>query len=131
MPHFKSIAHGLFFLLLATLIITTGCGSDREGDEIGALQQTEYPETYDVRKNEFYQIPGARGPEDKSVLAERVPTRWQKYSGGSDSRLFVLLTDTASSCPVVAHALTSFGIPFSITTYSRVVLQHKDVMAYP
>jgi hypothetical protein len=131
LPRFKSIAHGLFFLLLATLIITTGCGSDREGDEIGALQQTEYPETYDVRKNEFYQIPGARGPEDKSVLAERVPTRWQKYSGGADSRLCVLLTDTASSWLGVAHGLKSFGIPFSITTDYRVALQHKVVMAYP
>lgn len=128
----RSFVRGLFKALTVTLLyVFTGCGSDKQGDEIGALKNTTYPETYDVRKNEMYIAPGVRGPEDKSGFPARVPTSWQKYASGSESRMAILVTDTTASWLGVAHGLKSIGIPFIITTDYHKALEHKVVMVYP
>lgn len=118
-------------LFIIPLIIFSGCSSDRQGDEIGALKNTSYPEVYEVRKNEIFVSPNVRGPEDKSVFAPRVATPWQKYSGGSSNRMAILVTDTTASWLGVAHGLKSIGIPFIITTDYKKALEHKVVMVYP
>ncbi|MBL0031354.1 MAG: hypothetical protein IPP27_03945 [Bacteroidetes bacterium] len=119
------------FLALIAFCFSSGCGSDKQGDEIGALKKNEYPESYDVRKNEVFVVNGVRGPEDKSVLQTKVSTSWTKYSAGSSSRLAILLTDTTASWLGLAHGLKSIGVPFLITTDYRRALQSKVVMVYP
>ena len=59
---------------------------------------------------------GIEGPQETSVVQAGPPTPWTKYSGGSASRLSILLTDTDSSWLGLAHGLKSAGIPFSLTT---------------
>jgi len=108
-----------------------GCGSDRQGDEIGILKNTSYPETYEVRRNEQFILEGVSGPEDESAFPEKPGTLWQKYSQGGVNRLAVLLTDTSASWLGVAHGLKTIGIPFIITTDYRRALQHKVVLVYP
>ena len=56
------------FLALIALCFSQGCGSDKQGDEIGALKKNNYRETYDVGKNELFTVSGIRGPEVKSEL---------------------------------------------------------------
>ncbi|MBP6532844.1 MAG: hypothetical protein KA285_06140, partial [Bacteroidia bacterium] len=119
------------FLALIALCFSQGCGSDKQGDEIGALKKNNYPETYDVRKNELFTVGGIRGPEDKSELTARNLTSWSAYSSGSSSRLAILLTDTTASWLGLAHGFKSIGIPFIITTDYRRALQSKVVMVYP
>lgn len=119
------------FITITVLILFFGCGSDKQGDEIGALKKNEYPETYDVRKTEIFSLNNVRGPEDKSVLASKNPTSWTKYSSGSSSRLAILLTDTTSSWLGLAHGLKSIGVPFLITTDYKRAIQSKVVMVYP
>lgn len=119
------------FLALIALSFSQGCGSDKQGDEIGALKKNNYPETYDVRKNELFTVSGIRGPEDKSELTARNLTSWTAYSSGSSSRLAILLTDTTASWLGLAHGFKSIGIPFIITTDYRRALQSKVVMVYP
>ncbi|HNS11801.1 MAG TPA: hypothetical protein PKM97_04250 [Bacteroidia bacterium] len=127
----RSSSAGFFFLSLLAILLFGSCGSDRQGDEIGVLKNTEYPENYEVRKNEQFIIPGVSGPEDKSEFPPRIATSWQKYSQGSTSRLAILLTDTNASWLGVAHGLKTIGVPFIITTDYRRALQHKVVMVYP
>ena len=116
------------FLALIALSFSQGCGSDKQGDEIGALKKNNYPETYDVRKNELFTVSGIRGPEDKSELTARNLTSWTAYSSGSSSRLAILLTDTTASWLGLAHGFKSIGIPFIITTDYRRALQSKVVI---
>ncbi len=126
---FPNLRFSLFLFLLSALLV--GCGSDRQGDEIGALKTTNYPETYEVRRNEQFVMNDVRGPEDKSEFPARIPTSWQKYSQGGTNRLAILLTDTSASWLGVAHGLKSIGIPFIITDDYRRAIQHKVVMVYP
>ncbi len=119
------------FSVVITICFNSGCGSDKQGDEIGALRKNNFPETYDARKNELFIVNGVRGPEDKSVLTNRNLTSWSKYSVGSSSRLAILLTDTTSSWLGLAHGLKSIGVPFIITTDYHRALQSKVVMVYP
>jgi hypothetical protein len=119
------------FLALIALCFSSGCGSDKQGDEIGALKKNEYPETYDVRKNEVFVVNGVRGPEDKSVLQPKVSTSWTKYSSGSSSRLAILLTDTTASWLGLAHGLKSIGVPFLITTDYRRALTEQCCNGLP
>ncbi|HNP47600.1 MAG TPA: hypothetical protein PKL85_02135 [Bacteroidia bacterium] len=95
------------------------------------MQNTTYPEVYEVRKNEIFVSPSVRGPEDKSVFQARVATPWEKYSLGAPSRMAILVTDTTASWLGVAHGLKSIGIPFIITTDYKKALEHKVVMVYP
>lgn len=118
-------------LFLFGIILISACSSDRQGDEIGAMQNTTYPEVYEVRKNEIFVSPSVRGPEDKSVFQARVATPWEKYSSGAPSRMAILVTDTTASWLGVAHGLKSIGIPFIITTDYKKALEHKVVMVYP
>lgn len=121
----------ILFIILTTLFLTGGCGSDRQGDEIGALKNTNYPESYEVRRNEQFIVNGVSGPEDKSVFPARVPTEWEKYSQGSTNRLAILITDSSASWLGVAHGLKTMGIPFILTTDYRRAIQYKVVMVYP
>ena len=118
-------------LFILSFLFLFGCSSDRQGDEIGALKNTSYPEIYEVRKNEIFVSSGVRGPEDKSVFPPRIATPWQKYSSGSSNRLAILVTDTTASWLGVAHGLKSIGVPFVITTDYRKALEHQVVMVYP
>lgn len=120
----------LFIVLLGSMLIWA-CGSDRQGDEIGALTNTNYPENYEVRKNELFAAPGVSGPEDISELSSHIPTSWQKYSQGGTNRLAILLSDSNASWLGVAHGLKTIGVPFIITTDYRRAIQHKVVMVYP
>ena len=131
---FKYFFRNSISFLSASLVIylfIISCGSDRQGDEIGALKKNNYPENYDARKNELFIDGTIKGPEDKSVLEARIATPWSKYSQGSSARLAILLTDTTSSWLGIAHGLTSIGIPFIITTDYHRALQSKVVMVYP
>jgi hypothetical protein len=118
-----------FFCILCGYFIS--CSSDKQGDEIGAIKKNEFPESYEVRKNEVFLANRIDGPEDKSTLPAKVPTSWTNYSSGSLSRLAILLTDTNASWLGLAHGLKSIGIPFMITTDYRKALSHKVVMVYP
>ncbi len=123
---------GLFFIVLfPALFFSTGCGSDREGDEIGAIKNNNFPEVYDARRNEIFIDPGINGPEDKSKLDEKVPTSWRNFSAGTSSRLAILLTDTTASWLGIAHGLKSIGVPFMITTDYKRAVEHKVVLVYP
>ena len=121
----------MFFFSMLFAFLAWSCGSDRQGDEIGALKKTNYPETYEVRKNEQLLMNDVRGPEDASGFPARIPTSWQKYSQGSTNRLAILLTDSNASWLGVAHGLKTIGVPFIITTDYRRAIQHKVVMVYP
>ena len=132
MKRFLTIQSYLFFFIsIIAYLILPGCSSDREGDEIVILKNNDYPEVYEVRKNEVFVSPGIKGPDDKSLLENRQPTSWRQYSGGSESRLAILLTDSNSSWLGLAHGLKSIGVPFTITIDYKKALSHKVVMVYP
>jgi hypothetical protein len=120
----------LIFFISAFSFIFLSCGSDKAGDEIGAIKN-EYPEVYDVRRNEIFIASGINGPEDKSVFAGRSHTSWTNFSSGSTNRLAILLTDTSASWLGIAHGLKSIGVPFLITTDYRRAINHKVVIVYP
>jgi hypothetical protein len=121
----------LGFIFFIAIFNFFSCGSDRQGDEIGTIKNNNYPESYEVRKNEIFVANNTNGPEDKSGLTETLPTPPTRYSSGSISRLAVLLTDTSASWLGIAHGLKSIGVPFIITTDYRKAIQHKVVMVYP
>lgn len=123
---------------ITRLLIGTGiclvfvrCGSDRQGDAIGTLKTTEYPETYEVRKSEIFEASKVTGPDSKSVFPEHVATTFEKYSGGNASRLAVYVTDSASSWLGIAHGLKAIGIPFMVTGDINEALRHRVVLVYP
>src|SRR4051812_48394993 len=109
----------LVFFFLSLSLYMLSCGSDKQGDEIGAIKNNNFPEVYDVRKNEIFIANGVNGPEDKSVFQERSSTPWTRYSSGAGNRLAILLTDTTASWLGIAHGLKSIGVPFTITTDYR------------
>lgn len=122
---------GLFYAFIGAVFISLGCGSDKVGDEIGAVRKNEYPESYTVRSADVFVAKGIVGPEDRSLLPERSPSTWKSYSEGGTSRLAVLLTDTASSWLGVVHGLKAMGVPFCLTTDYQRAIRHKVVMVYP
>jgi hypothetical protein len=124
-----SIARLLFGVLF--VLVLGRCGSDRQGDAIGTLKTTEYPESYEVRKSEIFEAPKVIGPDSKSVFPEHIPTTFEKYSGGSPNRLAVYVTDSASSWLGIAHGLKAIGVPFMITGDINEALKHSVVMVYP
>ena len=126
---FRTLAHFSFCALSLSLFVR--CGSDKQGDAIGTLKTTEYPETYEVRKSEIFEAPRVTGPDSKSVFPEHTATAFQKYSGGSSNRLAVLVTDSASSWLGIAHGLKAIGIPFMITGNVNEALRHQVVLVYP
>ncbi len=119
------------FLFVISSLTFFSCGSDKQGDEIGAIKSNNFPEVYDVRRNEIFIAPNVSGPEDHSVLPPRNATSWRSYSSGGNSRLSILLTDTNASWLGLAHGLKSIGVPFSITTDYKRAIEHKVVMVYP
>ena len=123
---------GILILAFTSLCyFIASCGSDRQGDEIGSIKNNNYPEFYDVRKNEIFIANNINGPEDKSVFADKVSTSWTRFSSGSITRLAILLTDTNASWLGIAHGLKSIGVPFIITTDYRKAIQHNVLMVYP
>ena len=123
---------GILILAFTSLCyFIASCGSDRQGDEIGSIKNNNYPELYDVRKNEIFIANNINGPEDKSVFADKVSTSWTRFSSGSITRLAILLTDTNASWLGIAHGLKSIGVPFIITTDYRKAIQHNVLMVYP
>lgn len=46
-------------LFILSFLFLFGCSSDRQGDEIGALKNTSYPEIYEVRKMKYLFLPGS------------------------------------------------------------------------
>lgn len=121
----------LIFILSVQCYFFVSCGSDRQGDEIGTIKNNNFPEVYDVRRNEIFIANSINGPEDKSDFADKIPTSWTRFSSGSISRLAILLTDTSASWLGIAHGLKSIGVPFIITTDYRKAIQHNVVMVYP
>jgi hypothetical protein len=107
------------------------CGSDKQGDAIGTLKTTAYPETYEVRKSEIFEAPRVTGPDSKSVFPDHIPTTFQKYSGGGGNRLAIFVTDSASSWLGIAHGLKAIGVPFMVTGDIQEALRHKVMMVYP
>ncbi len=120
----------IFSTILGSLFFS-GCGSDKAGDEIGMVKPNNYPDIYDVRRNEIFLAPGVTGPEDKSALAGKISTSWTRYYSSSSNRLAILLTDTTASWLGIAHGLKTMGIPFMITTDYRKAIEHKVVIVYP
>jgi hypothetical protein len=121
----------LICICISLSYLFLSCGSDRQGDEIGAIKNNIYPEEYEARRNEVFIANNINGPEDKSVFMEKVPTSWTKYSSGSINRLAILLSDTTAPWLGLAHGLKSIGVPFIITTDYRKAIQHSVVMVYP
>ncbi len=119
------------FIGICLVIVFSRCGSDRQGDAIGTLKTTEYPETYEVRRSEIFEAPRVNGPDSKSVFPEHATTSIARYSGGSANRLAVFVTDSASSWLGIAHGLKIIGIPFVVTGDINEALKHKVVMVYP
>ncbi len=121
----------LIFAFSTWCCFFVSCGSDRQGDEIGTIKNNNYPELYEVRRNEIFIASNINGPEDKSVFADKIPTSWTRFSSGSISRLAILLTDTNASWLGIAHGLKTIGVPFIITTDYRKAIQHNVLMVYP
>jgi len=74
---------------------------------------------------------GVTGPDSATPIAPPVPTPWTRFSEGADSRLAILLTDTASAWLGMAHALETIGVPFLITQDWREAVRHRVVLVYP
>ena len=121
----------LIFAFSTWCCFFVSCGSDRQGDEIGTIKNNNYPELYEVRRNEIFIATNINGPEDKSVFADKIPTSWTRFSSGSINRLAILLTDTNASWLGIAHGLKTIGVPFIITTDYRKAIQHNVLMVYP
>ncbi len=121
----------LNYFLYVLCIACFSCGSDKKGDSIGTMKTSDFPQNYQVRKNEVFVSNNLTGPEDRSVFPESKPATWTSLSSGSASRLAILLTDTTASWLGLAHGLKSIGIPFIITTDFKKALTHQVVMVYP
>ena len=89
------------------------------------VQQVEIPE------KDFHRFPGVSGPDEATMMPDRVPAAWTTYGQGSASRLAILLTDPDSSWLGLAHGLKSIGVPFRITRDVSEALSHKVVLVYP
>ncbi|MEO8088291.1 MAG: hypothetical protein ABI763_15830, partial [Bacteroidota bacterium] len=120
-----------FLFCISVCFVMVRCGSDKQGDAIGTLKTTEYPESYEVRKSEIFEAPKVIGPDSKSEFPEHIPTTFEKYTGGSPNRLALLVTDSASSWLGIAHGLKAIGVPFMVTGDINEALKHKVVMVYP
>jgi peptidoglycan/xylan/chitin deacetylase (PgdA/CDA1 family) len=92
---------------------------------------TAYAVAREFTKHRVHEFPGVAGPSGETVVAPKARTSWQRYAEGSHGRLAVLLTDSDSSWLGLAHALTSFGVPFRVTTSVEEALKHKVVLVYP
>ncbi|MBS0169636.1 MAG: hypothetical protein JSR62_04725 [Nitrospira sp.] len=90
-----------------------------------SVQHMEIPE------KDFHRFQGVAGPDEATVVPDRVPAAWTNYEQGSASRLAILLTDPDSSWLGLAHGLKSIGIPFRITRNVHEALAHKVVLVYP
>lgn len=88
-------------------------------------------EHVEIPEKDFYRFAGVSGPDDTTVVPDRVPAVWTTYEQGSTSRLAILLTDPDSSWLGLAHGLKSMGIPFRITRHVNEALAHKVVLVYP
>ncbi|MCW5797066.1 MAG: hypothetical protein KIT40_01080 [Nitrospira sp.] len=88
-------------------------------------------EHMEIPEKDFHRFPGVSGPNDATVMPDRVPAAWSAYEQGSASRLAILLTDPDSSWLGLAHGLKSIGVPFRITRDVHEALAHKVVLVYP
>ncbi|MEY4594945.1 MAG: hypothetical protein RIQ47_1355 [Bacteroidota bacterium] len=135
MPARTSLYIRFVFLIASTasasILLFSGCGSDRAGDEIGTIRGNQFPEKYTVRNSDVFTVAGLNGPEDQSAFEVQQKTSWKNYEAGSVSRIAILLTDTASSWLGLAHGLKTIGVPFIITDNYQRALQHKVVLVYP
>lgn len=74
---------------------------------------------------------GVSGPVSVDIIADEQPARWQKYDGGTSSRLAILLTDKNAAWLGLVHGLKTVGVPFRITTNVDEAITHKLVLIYP
>ncbi|HKW55388.1 MAG TPA: polysaccharide deacetylase family protein [Stellaceae bacterium] len=84
-----------------------------------------------TRPPEIYVFAGVEGPNTPTIVPPPVETPWQKYRGGSKSRLAILLTDEHAPWLGLAHGLKSIGVPFTITTDYAEAVTHRVVLVYP
>lgn len=80
---------------------------------------------------DMFIIPGLRGPTNRTIIPPPIPTDWRAYSGGTTSRLAILLTQTNSAWLGLTHGLESIGVPFRVTTDWRTASKHAVVFVYP
>lgn len=125
----KKAASFSFAILL--IFVFNRCGSDRQGDAIGSLKTTEYPESYEVRKSEIFEAPRVTGPDSRSAFPEHIPTSLERYSGHGENRLAIYVTDSSSSWLGIVHGLKAIGVPFMVTGDINEALRHQVVMVYP
>lgn len=71
------------------------------------------------------------GPQERTVVPEAKPARWQDHEHGGAGRLAILLTDPDSSWLGLVHGLRSIGVPFLITRDYRKALRHRVALVYP
>ncbi len=88
-------------------------------------------QAFEVPEQDFHRFAGVSGPSHVTVVPTKVPTSWNTYGKGSDSRLAILLTDPDSGWLSLAHGLKSIGVPFRITRDVREALSHRTVLVYP
>lgn len=99
--------------------------------DAGKVLKVENPGSFQMTADRFYEYTGVEGPLHTTQVPKEVPTPWEKYSSGEDSRLAILLTDTNSEWISLVQGLKSIGIPFVITMDYKKALQHKVVLVYP
>ena len=74
---------------------------------------------------------GVDGPAAPSPALDIAPTLPSDYSGGTPSRLAVLLTDRDSNWLGLVHGLKTIGVPFTVTEDTAQAVAHDVVFVYP
>jgi hypothetical protein len=75
--------------------------------------------------------PDLTGPRSPTHIPPAAPAAYTAFTGGSASRLAILLTDTEAPWLPLAHGLRTIGVPFTITRDYHEALRHKVVLVYP
>lgn len=77
-----------------------------------------------------YMFEGTYGPAEPSSVQAPVAS-FDRYAGGTPSRLAILITDEKSGWLSLVHGLKTIGIPLRVTRDHTEAFQHKVVIVYP
>ncbi len=84
-----------------------------------------------IPRRDTYIFPGLHGPDAATRILPGPPTPVDRYAGGGESRLAILLTDPGSPWLGLVHGLKSIGVPFTVTEDWREAVRHRVVLVYP
>lgn len=123
----------ILIISLSIPVVLCSCGRQRNlGYAIPGLSSIS-PESELVRqaRDTYYRLPVVEGPAEASPKPVEAKAELRRYSGGSDSRFCVLVTDPRSSWLGLAHGFKSIGIPFTMTDSVDAALRHRVLLVYP